>query len=1671
MSRNTEKKPLLLVFRGNDSQSCAGADSDDFKEIYRQMDKAIGAFVSENGSKLDVIYQKLDMSSPKGNLVFNKNAFAIVVLGDNVISYLQSEQLPPNIPIITSVSGYRSLQENNTFHFWPFVLPVLAYLAAEWIARNFSDTDKKIYIVTDKSAGGGVLKNVFLQTLIYLGMIDENEKDQRFLDEADEKRLEKVSNESAIIYISGIGSIHDKALARLIENQKKNGNLYIISDQSISDPGRTVPLKESIQYFTILLEKAGRLRQKNEVTVSPFTAENKFSFFVYQTVNLVWGKFVSYLKLYGNSKKISFGDFLRATKTYIYEPAPFLKNNTSSNHDDYSNNLFISDNGQLYAPLYVAHGERIEPVRSQDDSDKKPLDIAYLLQIVDEQLKYISYLDINGENDDVIEGLRLIGRQIASIFDAQDIAWIGECFKDISKSDTSDRIMVDSSTDSLKTVWCSNIIELFQHNSILTGAIQITLGANFELPDNDAIRAYFDFRPTGEQSSDKPLLLPASLLWRNGGFKGDNEEENRRTHHFQFFNNTSEIGWGEDLDSKTPTGQGCAKLKRIVDAKYANKNIVSKEVQHGIPQKIIFSKYDLGGSFDEKWKGGFWQINDADANTFLGICSYLFGEQCKDASDEAYLYIFPEILPARDENESERTRYSNNWLLFVTKKRLSYLDLRVLTNVITRVAHSFRNAISSYKIRFEATRSAIGSIMSRNGSHNIGSHVLAALSHNVGTMPDDRVLYQYIQHRMDYIATATTDFPIWSQPLPFVGNVIKNFLIQRHLLDHITGSEGLHAYQFQNDKVPTSAKENSDSKTICQPKTIRIHARRIKDDMNWNELTHFKVEEKDFIDFIPYPTGDYEDESCKESLLSNDVEVAIPGGVVGRHAFYTIVENVLRNAAKHEWSKLEDENRKSACLDVFVDFKDNPSKGIVEIVIWTDSEYSMRHYAMEQFKNPNGLDRKRIKNLLDTETGSGTLNLDGLEEHQKLQVKMARSFIAEDGQLRKENWGLAEMRISAGYLNVADIADIGGISTSDLRFELIKPVMIQNGEHYCLGYHFDIPKPKELLIVVPESAGVDEKTMRDAHAMLMQYGVGVMSENDVFEESCKKENSAKLSYAYILLKDFKKKDGAISDVVDKDDMRTWKLPFRVVTESKTELNPEDNKSVDRRADYVFSDNKNVFDSTSQKLYALTTSKEEAKSFATAVLSDVYRSWVQHLKKEHYNNNPDAEIILAIDVNREAANDKVGKKGGKDLVSDADLLKVLFEICFDKAVDSFIQIWETNGNKPCQDKENGDKYCQGEDIDVRLKVTLEQMKKMCPREVAIEPSRVIKPESDTDGGEKEITIVFTTRQLLRQQLIKWCVCIDSDNVPNDVLDSVRDVWEDLCDENENLKNKSDIVGLDAFLDYLEYSVLPQTKVFLSMYEECFVTLPKSITVAKEISEGTTITALDNQKIEAAITEDEKKELLKYDERLIAYWRHENFETERDCRYLEPLSGAQSYLAAFECLKEESIERTRFVTKLIENGLVRILIIDERAKKFSDEHSEVKKVFDHIGIAVLDDKCPQVESIFSGEGNLDDVVGGEKVRAYDVLVIHQGIIDKKLKDHGNADKIRKFIEGLKRKIRYVVVTTGRGSPANIPPEVRVLPFSVIESTLFRKYPEKMILVDAIMNTLPLARKERS
>ena len=295
-----------------------------------------------------------------------------------------------------------------------------------------------------------------------------------------------------------------------------------------------------------------------------------------------------------------------------------------------------------------------------------------------------------------------------------------------------------------------------------------------------------------------------------------------------------------------------------------------------------------------------------------------------------------------------------------------------------------------------------------------------------------------------------------------------------------------------------------------------------------------------------------------------------------------------------------------------------------------------------------------------------------------------------------------------------------------------------------------------------------------------------------------------------------------------------------------------------------------------------------------------------------------------------------------------------------------------------------------------------------------------------------------------------------------------------------------------MKYISTVILEQADSFLRKYEERFCTLPKMpLNEKRAVDDGKLPCSLQMangfiQKIK--VTNDPYARSLALKNHDICYFRHgTDIQSAIMDNYYEPLSGAQSTFSAFMSLKQDLMEiesgfaTTKkkdvhcrvagFVTQLIENAAFRILIVDERVKKFMNAHSEVMDHLNGLRIAVADDTDPGVMQMFSS--GFDDAIpefSGVSLNDFEIVIIHQGIIDKLLLGHEDKLEVEKWMGRLIEKLHYVVITTGRGSPANIPDTARVLPYSIIESSILQRFPEKMILVDAVMNILPVRHQSR-
>ena len=255
----------------------------------------------------------------------------------------------------------------------------------------------------------------------------------------------------------------------------------------------------------------------------------------------------------------------------------------------------------------------------------------------------------------------------------------------------------------------------------------------------------------------------------------------------------------------------------------------------------------------------------------------------------------------------------------------------------------------------------------------------------------------YIQERQDYIATISTGYVPYQLKINFKDAVYDeinyDYKVLRHqdkesfkyqyceniLLDNIIKSEGLKRQNIII-KYKNFNGLNDEVRDYLPPKIRHLNK--------------------------PFHKQDFDD--------LNDINILLPGGTVGRHALFSIMENVLRNSAKHNSLKdLSD-------LEITLKIEKNKNyPNLVELSIWD--------------------------------------NLNCYEKAKDI-IKLAinDSYVDESGELNENYKGIKEMRISAAWLR----------NINELNEEKISPPLLQlinvDGN---VGYKLFLLKPKELLII------------------------------------------------------------------------------------------------------------------------------------------------------------------------------------------------------------------------------------------------------------------------------------------------------------------------------------------------------------------------------------------------------------------------------------------------------------------------------------------------------------------------------------------------------------------------------------------------------------------------------
>ena len=382
------------------------------------------------------------------------------------------------------------------------------------------------------------------------------------------------------------------------------------------------------------------------------------------------------------------------------------------------------------------------------------------------------------------------------------------------------------------------------------------------------------------------------------------------------------------------------------------------------------------------------------------------------------------------------------------------------------------NAIIAYSKR-ETTRAAKAAIMARNVSHNLGSHVLAYLKNKLGTVSDivkqraladlttsddldelmerlkklknlrgDHAFFSenvelpflvglghfisYIQEREDYIATVATSYIPYYMPVNFKDSIYDalnpDLRFLRHpkrkggrpdniLLAYIAKSEGLERPSYLNCTNLSSDMYDGQMELEMLDQEKRINDIIIKfrdfDGINDREYTLAQgIKIRDSGENESYGHGSTSLDEMKE------YDIALPGGISGRQAIFSILENIIRNAAKHGNFEDLETPQLVISLDIYDPQSDNfTDPGLKDFLIKNKyflsgtSEMNENHQSAV-VSEMNGLYILTITDNLTTLP----------DKFDKLAKALESPYLNEYNQMDNHNKGLKEMRISASWI-------------------------------------------------------------------------------------------------------------------------------------------------------------------------------------------------------------------------------------------------------------------------------------------------------------------------------------------------------------------------------------------------------------------------------------------------------------------------------------------------------------------------------------------------------------------------------------------------------------------------------------------------------------------------------
>ena len=461
-----------------------------------------------------------------------------------------------------------------------------------------------------------------------------------------------------------------------------------------------------------------------------------------------------------------------------------------------------------------------------------------------------------------------------------------------------------------------------------------------------------------------------------------------------------------------------------------------------------------------------------------------------DETDVLY-YIFSAPVAKYDKNFNIVGRYGLGGLFVLMRNNLhNFMEnqpnqwvsefIEVSKRLIDKVSNCLISFYRFRLIRTESLKSAVAAIMSRNMSHNLGSHVVTSAKHQIEELEkrqnDDTVkvqlkglsaLMQYLQERQDFIAVIANDEHYPKGPLNFKSGVFDILAmdgpphrhgaapVNNYILDNIVRSENIA-------RLGSVAGGSGDD-------TVKIELQLVKFDGAGRPCVFKSLGEPEI------------------GSAFSDFTLSVNNGLNGRQALLTILENIIRNSAKHDKESFKNLEDNTLLFSVIFKEKRDPDSGraFFEITI---------------------ADNKRNFSSLRKSFEESGFVRDG-------RLAPLRILREDGGGIARENKGLKEMLISLAWLKYGEGRKAGAseITYDTLQnepWELLEVVGVDRGfavvpfsetatrVDLSLGFRFRIDKYKRVHLLSVSEVASDKRSVADALAALPGASLYAIRQSD-----------------------------------------------------------------------------------------------------------------------------------------------------------------------------------------------------------------------------------------------------------------------------------------------------------------------------------------------------------------------------------------------------------------------------------------------------------------------------------------------------------------------------------------------------------------------------------------------